>query len=134
MLSNICSSSNAGRRICSPHEGFAYAARHRRIRGEPLVSILATADFFIHPEKADEFLGIMKEALPDTRNFEGCEHLDTYVDQDQPGHILLVERWASRSAHEAYLAWRMETGMLDMLGPFVSAPPQFAYFDLHPEI
>ncbi len=98
------------------------------------MSVLAIADFYVKPEKSEEFLGILKQALPDTRAFKGCEHLDTHVNQDDPGHVCLAETWASRSDHEAYLAWRMETGMMDMLGPFVTAPPKFTYFDARPEI
>ncbi len=53
------------------------------------MSILATAEFFVKPEKAEEFLEMMKAALADTRGYEGCELLDTYVSQDDPGHVLL---------------------------------------------
>lgn len=98
------------------------------------MTVVATAEFFVKPEKAEEFLGLLKEALVDTRGFRGCEHLDTYVNQDDPGHVFLFETWAARSDHEAYLQWRMETGMMDLLAPFVAAPPKFTYFDARPEI
>ena len=98
------------------------------------MSILATADFFVKPEKIEEFLALLKAALPDTRGFKGCEHLDTYVNQDEPGHVFLVETWEARSDHQSYLGWRMETGMMDMLEPYVTAPPKFAYFDARPEV
>lgn len=98
------------------------------------MSILATAEFFVKPERAEEFLVMMKAALPDTRGFEGCELVDTYVNQDDPGHVFLVEKWAERPNHESYLGWRMETGLMELLEPFVTAPPKFAYFDARPEV
>jgi quinol monooxygenase YgiN len=98
------------------------------------MSVLAIAEFFVQPEKAEEFLALLKEVLPDTRAFDGCQSLETYVNEDTAGHVFLVEKWRERSDHEAYLAWRMETGLTDMLAPFVTAPPKFSYFDPKPEI
>lgn len=98
------------------------------------MTILATADFRIHPEKLDEFLDVMKAALPDTRAFEGCEGIETYTDQDEAGRVFLVEKWTDRSAHEKYLAWRIEGGMMELLEPYAAGPPTFAYFDAHPDV
>jgi len=98
------------------------------------MSILAIAEFRIHPEKLEEFLGLLKAALPDTRSFEGCEELETFTNQDDPGHVLLTEKWTTRGAHEKYVAWRMEGGMMELLEPYASAPPTFAYFDAHPDV
>lgn len=98
------------------------------------MTTMATAEFSIKPEKLDEFLDIMKAALVDTRAFDGCEGLDTYTSQDEPGLVVLVEMWADRSKHEAYLAWRVEGGMMEMLADFVTAPPRFAYFDPRPDV
>lgn len=98
------------------------------------MTILATADFWVHPEKLDEFLELMKAALPDTRAFDGCEGIQTFTDQDEPGHVLLVEQWADRSAHEKYFAWRVEGGMMELLAPFATTDPKIAYFDAHPDV
>jgi quinol monooxygenase YgiN len=98
------------------------------------MSILVTAAFPVKPERLDEFLGIMKAALVDTRAFDGCEALDTYVSQDVAGEVVLVERWEDRTKHEAYMAWRGEGDMTDLLTDFLTAPPKIAYFDPHPDI
>jgi quinol monooxygenase YgiN len=103
-------------------------------RGRTIMSVLATADLLMKPERLAELLEILGAALPDTRTFEGCEGLDVFVDQDEPGHVLLVETWAERAQHEQYLVWRQETGMFDLLAEFVSSPPQFRYFDARPDI
>lgn len=98
------------------------------------MSILVIADFFVEPDKIEEFLALLREVLPDTRGFEGCERLDTYVNQDEPGHVRAVETWGARSDHKSYLRWRRETRMMDTLAPYAVAPPRFAYYDARPEV
>lgn len=77
---------------------------------------------------------MLQGALPDTRAFDGCELLEVHANQDEPGHLLFVQQWASRSHQEKYLGWRMETGMLDLIEPYVTAPPKFTYFHARPEV
>lgn len=112
---------------------FRRATGLARTRGY-MMSTFVSGEFFVKPEKSEEFLGILKGALPDTRGFEGCELVETHVDQDDIGHIFLLERWGDRSDHAAYLKWRGETGMMEALAPYVTAPPKFTYFDARPEV
>jgi quinol monooxygenase YgiN len=98
------------------------------------VSVLVTVDLFVDPARQDELLKVFGDAFPDTRRYEGCEEITAYVDQDQPGHLLLVERWARRADHERYLGWRQETGMFDVLAGFATAAPEFRYFDARPDV
>ena len=98
------------------------------------MSVMVTADFFIKPERATEFLELLRHALPATRSYPGSENLDTFVDEDDPGHVMLVEQWTDRASHERYVAWRTEQGMPDALAEFSRAPWQTRYFDQHPDI
>ena len=70
-------------------------------------------------------LPVLLEALADTRAFEGCESIETYVDQDNPDLILLWEKWDKRESHAAYIEWRIESGMLDDLAPILEIPLNF---------
>jgi len=88
-----------------------------------------TIDFSIQPEKVTEFLAYIKEIAPDTRAYDGCRMFDIWTDQDKPGHVFFYELWDSRKQQEKYLAWRAETGLMEKLGPFVTAPPDIRYFD-----
>ncbi len=85
------------------------------------------AEFTCLPGKADEFLEVLLAALPDTRAFEGCEGIDTYRDQDNADVVVLWEKWVSRPNHEAYVAWRIETGMLDLIGPYMASELRFLH-------
>ncbi len=98
------------------------------------MSIASTAEFFIHPERSEEFLGMLSQSLPTTRGYDGCELVETYVDQDDPGHIFLFERWSTREQYQAYLDWRMANGMLERLEPIGTAPPRFTFLEPRPEV
>ncbi len=70
--------------------------------------------------KGAEFLPVLLGALADTRAYEGCESVETYTDADNPDQVILWEKWAQRANQESYIGWRMETGLLDAIGPFLS--------------
>jgi quinol monooxygenase YgiN len=82
----------------------------------------------IKKERLDEFKGVIKDALPDTRAFDGCQSVDVYENQDKPEEIFLVERWDSKEHQQKYVAWRVETGMMDALGTFLDSPPTFIFY------
>ncbi|MAG51170.1 MAG: antibiotic biosynthesis monooxygenase [Acidimicrobiales bacterium] len=84
--------------------------------------------------KGAELLGILTEALVDTRAFEGCESIEAYSNSDHPDTVVLWEKFATRANHEAYLAWRIENGMLEMLGPILASDLEVTYYDDHPDV
>lgn len=72
------------------------------------------------------------ESLPasqvETRAFEGCLLLEMYLDQDHPDKIMMWEKWESRAYQEKYIAWRMETGMLEALEPILAEPLEVMHY------
>ena len=73
------------------------------------------------PAKADtlEYLKeAMKAALHDTRAFDGCISVDTYIDEAN-NTIHLIEDWETLEHQKQYLNWRVETGLLDVLEPLL---------------
>ena len=60
----------------------------------------------------------LKAALPDTRNFEGCISVDTYI-EESTNTIHLIEDWESLDHQASYLNWRVETGLLTALDPLL---------------
>jgi quinol monooxygenase YgiN len=71
------------------------------------MSIGVIVDFTFNPGGAAFLIETMKERLPFTRSYEGCEMVELYVDHDNPDHLVLMERWASRAAYDKYLEWAM---------------------------
>ena len=93
------------------------------------MAINVSVDLSIKSERLDEFMGILRGALPDTRARKGFQSLSVHQDQERPGRIYLWERWDSRPDYDSYLNWRIETGFMDALEPFVESEPVFSYFD-----
>ncbi len=81
-----------------------------------------------------DLVGILKEALVDTRAFDGCESVEVFTNADAPDDVVLWEKFASRAHHEAYLGWRVETGLLDALAPVLRSDLQVSYLDDHADV
>lgn len=93
------------------------------------MSTAVTIDLAIDPARVGEFLEFIKGIAPDTRAYAGCRLFDIWTDQNTPGRVLFYEIWDSRGHQEKYLAWRTETGLMEKLGPFLTAAPAISYFD-----
>tara|TARA_B100001109_G_scaffold121737_1_gene99114 strand:+ start:275 stop:580 length:306 start_codon:yes stop_codon:yes gene_type:complete len=68
--------------------------------------------------KLDELKETLKIALPDTRSFDGCISVETYVEASSDT-IHLIEDWETLDHQAKYLNWRVETGLLDVLEPLL---------------
>ena len=91
--------------------------------------VTVTLAFSVKPERAEEFKSLLRKLLPDTRAYDGCQSVDVYQDQDNPGSIYLVEDWESKAHQQRYQAWRDETGIAETVGPFLAGETRFNYFD-----
>ena len=70
------------------------------------MSVMITVEFKIKPEKVDEALEEMRKGLPATRNFQGCQRIDSYFDKKNSS-LFLVEFWDSLEDQRKYLKWRL---------------------------
>ena len=60
----------------------------------------------------------LKSALPETRSFDGCISVDTYI-EETANTVHLIEDWESLEHQAKYLDWRIETGLLEVLEPLL---------------
>jgi quinol monooxygenase YgiN len=88
--------------------------------------------FKCQPGMGAVLLDTFTTALVDTRAYDGCVSVQTYVDAENPDTKLLDEEWDSRSQQEAYLEWRVESGMIEMLAPVLAEPFEMRYLEAHP--
>ena len=79
---------------------------------------LVIADFKVNDGMADDMANVFKEALVDTRAFEGCNAIDVYY-EEKTNTFTLIEDWASLENYETYLQWRIDTGIADILNPLL---------------
>ena len=73
--------------------------------------VTVIAEFHPAPGKLDEVVAALKEALPETRAYDGCLSLESWLDAER-STIVLTEQWVSFDHYDRYLAWRGETGVL----------------------
>ncbi len=83
----------------------------------------------VKPESIEDMKAYLKEILPDTRAYKGCQSIDIYDNLDNTGNFVFYEVWDSRQHYEKYLAWRTETGVVDKLVGMSMGEVSIRYFD-----
>jgi quinol monooxygenase YgiN len=81
------------------------------------------------PGDAAGVLRWCEENLADTRAYEGCSGAEAYTDPGDPDTVVVLEHWRERGDHQAYGAWRAESGTLAGLTPLLASPPAARYLD-----
>jgi quinol monooxygenase YgiN len=91
--------------------------------------ITVIADLALVPQQALTVVAKLQDILPETRAYDGCQGVRLLIDQDEPGHIVLVEEWDSRQDHARYMEWRRTSGTSPFGPEALAAPPHIGYFD-----
>ena len=87
------------------------------INGENMKNLVIVS-FPAKPETINNLKETLKSALPDTRNFDGCISVKTFI-EESTNTIHLIEDWETLEHQQKYLAWRIDTGLLDLLEPLL---------------
>lgn len=95
--------------------------------------ITAHLDLNLKTECLPTAPAVLRDILSDTRAFDGCLGVDVLVDSKDPGHLLVVEQWASLEHDAAYRAWRAGEGASG-LGEILATPPVLTRFETSFEI
>ncbi|MGU3498752.1 putative quinol monooxygenase [Mycobacterium sp. C31M] len=93
------------------------------------MTIQATMELIIKEGRYQDFRDFMVKILPDTRPYKGCVCIEFVRNQDNPAHILVLEKWNSREDYERYVAWRMETGIMNQIIDMIDGEPKLQFFD-----
>ena len=94
---------------------------------------MVTIEMPVKPDMLEDYLNILKGALVETRSYKGCRSVTTLVDQETSS-VVLVEEWDSAEDQKAYMAWRMETGLIDAISPFMQGELVTRTYDLKTEV
>ena len=54
--------------------------------------------------------------------------------EEETGRVLLVELWETAQHQQAYLNWRMETGLVDALSQFLAGELQPRTFSIREDV
>ena len=74
------------------------------------MSAIIIAHFKAQEGKLAEMAEVFKASLGATRSFDGCIDLDVYVEESANTYTL-IEEWESVAHYDAYLQWRIDTGI-----------------------
>ena len=84
------------------------------------MSIIVIIDLPAKGDSVEELKKYLKDNLPDTRAFEGCQGVQLYSSVESPSKLILHEKWVSVEAHKKYLEWRKEKGDQNKLGSMLT--------------
>lgn len=85
------------------------------------MAVVALLDLRIKPESVRGAKEFVEGVLVVTRAFPGCLGVDVLVDVEDSAHFLLLERWSSLDADQAYRDWRATAAGASGLGTITSA-------------
>ena len=93
------------------------------------MSVVVLLEMQVKPEAVNEIKAQLKQLLPDTRAYAGCQGLDIYGNMDDSGNLVFYERWETREHYQKYLNWRTETGTMAALASKLTGPPKIRYYE-----
>ena len=93
------------------------------------MAVMVLVEVQAKPDRLAELQEHMRGGLGDTRSYDGCTGLTTYINQDDDCNMVLVEAWESRAQYDKYLAWRQETGFLDKITEMLASEPSIRFYD-----
>lgn len=88
------------------------------------MAITSILELTVKPESVADAARVIDETLVTTRAFPGNLGIDVVVDITDPGHYVLIERWESVEADDAYRAFRKTPDGASQLGTILTAPPR----------
>ena len=77
---------------------------------------LVIAEFPAKEGKFEELEATLRAALVDTRAFDGCISLETYLHSESKT-FTLIEDWESADHYAKYIAWRSEEHTSELQSP-----------------
>ena len=65
--------------------------------------LMIVVEFEVKPEHRDELIEALKAQAQTAHTEDGCQQFDVLPPNDNPKHVLLVEKWRDEAAHTAHL-------------------------------
>jgi quinol monooxygenase YgiN len=63
--------------------------------------LMIVVEFEVKPEHRDELIEGLKAQAQMARTEDGCQQFDVLLPNNDPKHVLLVEKWRDEAAHTA---------------------------------
>jgi len=65
--------------------------------------LMIVVEFEVRPEHRDQFIEVLKAQAQTTRAEDGCLQYDVMLPNNDPKHVLVVEKWRDEASHSAHL-------------------------------
>ena len=97
------------------------------------MTLTVLLDIHLKADSLPSAPSMLRDILAGTRAFDGCLSVEVLVDNEDPAHLILVERWASVERDAAYREWRAGAGATQ-LGSILASPPLVSQFQTASDI
>ena len=93
------------------------------------MSVIVVAEFPMTEQGAQDLIDWSKgdDGYVITRQHKGFEDIRTFLAEDKKT-VYLYEKWNSKEDHQAYLNFRVESGLMDFLNPRLDGDFKVTYF------
>jgi quinol monooxygenase YgiN len=92
------------------------------------MAITSILDLQLKADSLDAAHQVLRETLVATRKFPGCLDVTVLVDNDDPAHVVLFEKWESVDHDRAYRAWRATPDGASDLRKVLAVAPKLTLF------
>ena len=65
--------------------------------------LMIVVEFEVKPELRDQFIEALRAQAQTTRAEDGCQQYDVMLPNNDPKHVLVVEKWRDEASHSAHL-------------------------------
>ncbi|WP_428673807.1 putative quinol monooxygenase [Reyranella sp.] len=96
------------------------------------MSCYVVLEFTAKPGTGPALAEALKQALPITRQKQGCESLQLTVNQDDSDNMAIVMLWRSRADYDTYRAWREASGDVKSFAEATTSGLTTRFFDILP--
>ena len=93
------------------------------------MSVTIIVEIAAKPGKRATLIEQLAPMMPETRAQPGCRSMEIYSAQDCPNTMVAIEEWDDRPSYDAYLNWRIETGMMADIMQLAEGGPTIRFFD-----
>lgn len=94
-----------------------------------MTKAIITFELPLKAEAVEGFLEMLPGILTETATKDGFISIAAHRKPDDPNTLLLLEEWESAQHYQTYLQWRMDTGLMDVLGPILGGEPKILIWD-----
>jgi quinol monooxygenase YgiN len=78
------------------------------------------------PGQKTKLLHVLSQYLPETSRYKGFIEISIYSEVNTE-LVIFLSKWDSIEVYQQYLQWRVDTGIMAILGDLLTVPPVIRY-------